>query len=281
MARPVYQRRPPHFQNQLGRYRAAGYNVRGAVIDTKGLIAIAIGCTPGSGSRVLRDILDTSPQVHMDPGFDPKTKDSIGSRSFLHSKDRSPETISSHIEKFVAEIIGSIPDGRLGQYRYFGWKNPNNIRFIDLLFEILPGFRFLHLLRDPAALARGRRQSKMYRDRLKMGAIAPGTSRKRDSLEQWQSLNLPVWRTYRDQPNYLVVHYEDIIMRPAETVRAVFGWLGVQAFDLEAALASIAPPPDPISRGNGVDVSIIAEACELLGYGYRLRRESTDAPFAV
>jgi len=247
------------------------------MIDTKGLTPIAIGCTPGSGSRVLRDILDASPQVRMDPGYDPKTKDSIGSRRFLGSRERSPATACPLIEEFMAEIIAGISEGQLAQCRYFGWKNPGNIGFIDRFFEIDPRFRFFHLLRDPAALARGRHQGKNFRKRQQRGAVPAGMSRKRDALERWQDDNLPVWQAYRDQPNYFVVRYEDIITRPEETVRAVFAWLDVEDFDLEAALASIAPPPDPISRGNDVDVSIIAGACELLGYGHRVRGRPSDA----
>ena len=247
------------------------------MIDTKGLIPLAIGCTPGSGSRVLRDILDTSPQVCMDPGYDPKTKDSIGSRSFIHSKDRSLETVSPLIEAFMAEIVASIPPERLPEHRYFGWKNPGNIRHIDALFRLHPGFRFFHLLRDPAAFVAGRLQSKMYRARQAAGFVKPGVSRKRDLLQRWQAENLPVWQEYHGNPNYLLVHYEDIITQPEQSVRDIFAWLGVDQFDMEAALAAIAPPPNPISRGDGIDVSIIAEACELLGYGYRVRGRTADS----
>jgi hypothetical protein len=247
------------------------------MIDTKGLIPIAIGCTPGSGSRVLHDILNAAAQIRMDPDVGPVTKDSVGSQRFVHARGNSREALRRLIEELMAEIIDGIPSEQLHKFRYFGWKNPYNIRVIDLFFEISPAFRFIHLLRDPAALARGKRQKMLYRDGLGSGTITPGTNRKRVSLQRWEVENLPVWQRYHDQPNYLVVHYEDIVLRPEETVRSVFAWLRIEEFDLRAALSSIAPPPDPISRGNGVDVSIIADACELLGYGHRVRSQQADA----
>ena len=58
-------------------------------------------------------------------------------------------------------------------------------------------------------------------------------NRRRVSLRRWEAENVPVWQAYRDHPNYLVMHYEDIILRPGETMRSVFDWLDVQEYDMQ------------------------------------------------
>ena len=83
-------------------------------------------------------------------------------------------------------------------------------------------------------------------------------------------INLPVWRRHRENPRYRLVRYEEVIGRPRESMEALYTWLGVGTDGLDAAFRVPAPPADATSRGDGVDVSPIAEAVAALGYGHRL-----------
>jgi hypothetical protein len=240
------------------------------MIDTKGLYPVAIGCTGGSGSRVLREILGASPQIFMDQDCSANSKDSQKSKTFLHQVELPPETIMRLIEEFLLTILIQIPPGVESRYKYFGWKNPPNIRHVDMLLQVHPELRFLHLIRDPAAVARGGQQKKVYKREKANGHLDPAMDRDEFTLTRWVNQNLPVWKKYKDHPRYLLVRYEDMINKPEKTVQWIFDWLGVDEFSMSEALAAVTPPEDAISRGNDVDITIISEAAKKLGYGYRV-----------
>ncbi len=240
------------------------------MLDTGKISLIAIGCTGGSGSRALRDILAAPPEIFMDQDCQPASKDSRKSHTFLGITDAPPEVIGRLIEQFMGTILNQIPSRKEPCYKYFGWKNPRNLLHVDLLIQIHPELRFLHLIRDPAALTRGNRQRVEYYRRVAAGEISPDTDRDEFILVRWANLNLPVWKRHKDNPRYLLVRYEDLLNAPDYIVRRVFDWLGVKTFRMSDALAAIAPPEDAITRGDKVDVSMIAEAASQLGYEYRL-----------
>lgn len=236
------------------------------MIDTKGLYPIVIGCTGGSGSRVLRNILTASPQVHMDQHVTRGSRDSLEYKTLFALEGVPLETLRPLIEGFMITILDQIPAGEEASLKYFGWKNPQNLLHIDVHFEIHPELRFLHLIRNPAALARGNLQNWVYQKKQSKGEIAPGTMPDEWILCRWVQKNLWVWRKYRDQARYLMVRYEDMISASETTVQTIFDWMGVTEFRMSEALAAIDPPEDAISRGRGVDVSIISEALHELGY---------------
>jgi len=240
------------------------------MLDTRGLYPVAIGCTGGSGSRVLWDILETSPQIFMDRDYHENTKDSRKSKKILKFVDAPSETICRWLEKFMMTILDQIPAGEETRYQYFGWKTPRTVEYVDALFQVHPELRFLHLIRDPAAVARGGQQNKFYTRKKAKGKIDPNAERDEFILARWAKQNLPVWKKHKDNPRYLLVRYEEIINRPEQTIQRIFDWLGVTEYKMSEALAVITSPADAISRGDNVDVSMIAEAVQQLGYGHRL-----------
>jgi hypothetical protein len=240
------------------------------MIDTRGLKVVTVGCTGGSGSRLLRDILEASPQIFMDQDCSPNSKDSQGSKIFLDLMDAPSETIRQLIEDFMQTILRQIPEGHESRYKYFGWKNPRNRKYVDELLAIHPELRFLHLLRDPAVIARGSLWQKGFKRRLANGKISEEANRDELILKRWARQNLPLWEKYKDHPRYLLVRYEDLINAPATTAKDIFQWLGVKQYEMRQVLSVITPPKDALTRGGDVDVSIIAGAVRQLGYGYRL-----------
>jgi hypothetical protein len=240
------------------------------MLDTRGISPVVIGCTGGSGSRALRDILAASPEIFLDQDCSPTSKDSRKSQTFLGLTDAPSEVVRRLIEEFMETILYQIQSGKEPCYQYFGWKNPRNLLHIDLLFHIHPELRFLHLIRDPAALTKGKRQRSDYGRRVATGEISPDADRDQYILVRWAKWNLPVWENHKDNPRYLLVRYEDMVSAPENTVRWIFEWLGVKEWRISEAIAAIAPPEDAITRADNVDLSVIAEAAQRLGYGYRL-----------
>lgn len=243
------------------------------MIDTKGLTPVVIGCKGGSGSRVLRDLLTVSPQIFMDQLTSANSKDSRKCAAFTTLAKAPFEARLADFERFVHSILQQIPADRLAKLRYFGWKRPMMVRHVGFLFRALPEMRFLHLIRDPAAVATGRLWRKGYKRWLMHGKVGPDFDYYGVILQRWVVANLPVWRRFKDNPNYRLVRYEDLVLNPRESVPALFAWMGVTEFDLEAALAMIRPPDNALERGSEVDLSPIAAAVRELGYGHRLEQQ--------
>jgi hypothetical protein len=235
-------------------------------METRGLSPVVIGCTGGSGSRALRDILEASPKIFLDQACSPNSKDSKASKSFLEMKDAPAEVRRPLLEAFVQFLLAQIPEGEENRYQYFGWKNPRNLHHLDLLMEVHPELRFLHLVRNPAAIAAGSLWKKGQKRAQQSGWHMPKENPELFLLVKWAHQNFPVWQKYQSHPRYRLVRYEDLLTKSTETIHGLFAWLGVAEYDLDKALAVLTPSEDALTRGSAIDLSLIAEAVTSLGY---------------
>ncbi len=242
------------------------------MIDTKGLFPVVIGCSGGSGSRALRDILEASPKIFLDQECSPNSKDSKESKSFLELQEAAEEVRRPLVEAFLQFLLAQIPAGQESRYQYFGWKNPRNLHHIDLLLETHPELRFLHLIRNPAAIAAGSLWKKGQKRAKQSGWFVPENNPELFLLVKWAHQNLPVWQKYQNHPRYRLARYEDLLTNGAATIHELFAWLGVAEYDPDKALAALTPSADALTRGGEIDLSLIAEAVTALGYGARLAR---------
>ena len=168
------------------------------------------------------------------------------------------------------DILAQIPSGDTVRYQYFGWKNPRNLAIIDDLLTVHPGLRFLHLIRNPAAMVNSSHPRKRYKQQRAKGNATALAGRSPFILNGWVSQNLPVWEKYKDNPRYLLVHYEELIESSRQTIQNIYNWLNIKTEINPNILSAISPPADAISRSAGVDISSIADAARELGYGYQL-----------
>lgn len=238
-------------------------------METQGLSPVVIGCSGGSGSRALRDILEASPKIFLDQACSPNSKDSKESKSFLELKDASAEERRPLIAAFMHFILAQMPEGAHGHYQYFGWKNPRNLHHLDLLLEMHPQLRFLHLVRNPAAIAAGSLWKKGQKRAKQSGWHVPQKNPELFLLVKWAHQNFPVWQKYQNHPRYRLVRYEDLLTHGAETIHALFAWLGIAEYDLAQALAVLTPSADALTRGADIDLTLIAEAVTGLGYSLK------------
>jgi len=195
------------------------------------LAPVVIGCTGGSGSRMLRDILAASPEIYMDQDCSENSKDSRGSKVFLDRDDIDSGEYRSLVEQFMESLRGRIPLEVVGRTKWYGWKNPRNIHIAELLLDIHPSLRFLHLVRDPATLVDGSQARKKYKEVRARGDTDGESDREAFVLARWARVNLPLWRRQRDNPRYCLVHYEDLVRCPTEAIESLFAWLGLDMRD--------------------------------------------------
>lgn len=150
--------------------------------------------------------------------------------------DPGPE----HFKAVAGGLFGGMFPGRA--LRIVGDKMPIGPAWEDLpfLFERLPGFRIVAMVRNPADTVRS---SLVRREATRRGRDAWPIRTVQDAMAQWVS----AWRTVqslKDQygPAVAVIKYETLCARPQETVDALYGWLGLPPHPVSLPISSL--PPD-------------------------------------
>jgi hypothetical protein len=255
------------------RFRFSVETLRPATADDRKLLnavsmnPVVIGCSAGSGSRLLWEILAASPDIHLDSECGPHARDSRGSQVFLDADSAlSRLERQSLVIAFMARILRQIPDRDHAKYRWFGWKNPRNLRIIDDLMAVHPQLHFVHLVRNPAALVNSRLPQRFYQRQLIERGPNAHRSLEEFVLTAWAHQNAPVFHQYATHPRYRLVRYEDLLRSPRETIESLFAWLGVSTESWRAAALCVSPPADAVTRGTGVSLDFIEHAALQLGY---------------
>ena len=113
-----------------------------------------------------------------------------------------------------------------------GDKTPAHLAYTDTLLEWFPGGRIVHMLRDPRAVYVSdlrRRRGKLRRPYswvahiplvLRMLLLVQVTLVWRDAARRH-------FKLVADRDQYMLVRFEDLVRRPAETLPRVFGFVGV------------------------------------------------------
>ena len=155
----------------------------------------------------------------------------------------------------------------------WGWKAPPSIFLLPFFFRVLPGFRFVHVLRDgrDMAYSRNQRQVDMYGEDLVEGGVPLGSPA--GSIAVWTKANTAAARFGEEEMGdlYLRMRYEDLCARPEAEIARLLAFLELEG-DPEELAAAVAPPPT-LGRWREQDPAVIAEleriaqpALERFGY---------------
>jgi hypothetical protein len=182
---------------------------------------------PRTGSTLLRRILNAHSDVAIPPEspflIDYLTAEQVPTARRLDLLVRDPdyrawrqgvtsELQATDVPSGVAEIH-ALYAAAVGKSRW-GHKTPRFVRHWERLARWFPGARFIHLARDPRAVAASLRGSAAHRSH----ALAAAQRWRLDTahgLEMERALGSRAWR----------VHYEDIVRRPEATVQQVCQFL--------------------------------------------------------
>lgn len=103
-------------------------------------------------------------------------------------------------------------------------KTPAHITVLDDIREVLPEARFIHIIRDPRAVAAS--LAAAGRD---WGSSWASTSAVHNA-RRWASNVADGIRLRNSDPAaYFEVRYEDLLDDPAENLEAIFAWLGIDS----------------------------------------------------
>ena len=102
-----------------------------------------------------------------------------------------------------------------GKVRW-GEKTPGNLFYADILWEMFPGARFVHVVRDPRAGVSSMMQADFFPDDVVFNAM----SRRKFMTSGRDILEASVPATHRT-----LLRYEDLVLNPEETVRSLCAFL--------------------------------------------------------
>lgn len=198
-----------------------------------------VGC-PRSGTTLLQQMLDAHPAIAVAP------ETHFIRRFWLH-RARYPMDTIEEIRLLVDAIIAlpEFSEMRLDPHHYrsdaiqlrdhssllrlllsqfairqgkqiVGEKTPNHLLYMEILKELFPDARFVHLVRDPRAVVNSWRTVPWSRG-----------SPRRDA-EVWQRYESTARKQYRQLGDAIItIYYEDLLTNPRAVLSEVCGHLGV------------------------------------------------------
>lgn len=138
--------------------------------------------------------------------------------------------------------------------RGLGAKFPVHYSHTDKLLEWFPDCRLLHTTRNPKATYASQAAKYLRKD---MGALTRGFTR----FQHFVHINIQTaWtarlhRRLQGLPNYRLVRYEDIVLRPEEEIGAICDFLDVQFLPAMLNPHQYGSSFDTIGKSTGVDRS--------------------------
>ncbi len=110
-----------------------------------------------------------------------------------------------------------------------GAKFPLNIMYSELLFEWFPEAKIIHLVRDPRAIYASmvKKDMKNKGIKSKMGAVHIYLYRFFYLIQQYKKA-AQIHQKHKNDKNYLLVKFEDLILQPEDTLRVITKFLDVE-----------------------------------------------------
>ena len=220
-----------------------------------------IGATGGSGTRVVARIVLRC-GMYIGKKLNAQ-KDSLDIGGFL-TRWVGQYLAAGHEPDFEHVMRGDLvraleAHGMPADGAPWGWKAPPSIFLLPFFSRALPGFRFVHMLRDGRDMAYSRNQRQLDR----YGEMLLGDGVEFDSpagsIAVWTQANLAAARFGEEQmgERYLRIRYEDLCAHPEAEIAALLAFLELEGDPAE--LASAVVPPATLGRWREQDQAVIAE----------------------
>ncbi len=148
----------------------------------------------------------------------------------------------------------------------WGWKEPRSIYLISLFNSVMPGFRFLHFIRDGRDMAFSENQQQLKKHgSAVLSSDTAGWKQPIRSIALWAHVNSQA-ADYgeRNMPGrYLRVRFEDLCSDPAAIVGQIYEFFGLRG-DVAEAAAEV-QPPQTLGRWRKARKGTVADLHEVAG----------------
>ena len=193
---------------------------------------ILIGGCGRSGTTLLRVILDSHPNLCCGPEsnlflVDKTHRLSLERIAFKFdlsvARVVEMEQASTSLAEFIDRFFAAYAAAR-GKPRW-AEKTPKNVTALDFIIAHYPSAQFLHVIRDGRDVAcslRTHPRHKVVNDQL-----VPLNTRNpwQPGVLRWVE-DVRAGLAYRSDPRYREIRYEDLVIKPEPTLRALFEFIG-------------------------------------------------------
>lgn len=198
--------------------------------------------SPRSGTTWVQSLLDCHPEVatcretHLFSGYIEQLRDR------WRFDDRRKEQYESYYRvglptvlgrdefldlcgNFAEEVLHRVAGGQVGRTDVVVEKTPHHARCADLILELFPEARFVHVIRDPRAVVASLRKASQGWGHY----WTPDSTI--DSIRLWKK-NVECGREIADlTPRYMELSYETLHDETLATTRTMFDWMGLDSDD--------------------------------------------------
>lgn len=140
-----------------------------------------------------------------------------------------------------------------------GEKTPTHLNYVETLLEWFPDARVIHMLRDPRAVYASDRYRRQTRDRFHYSLMRKVPLLLESYLlilysVSWRRALKKHERLLKRYPGkYMLVRFEDVVKKPAETLPAVFSFLNVAMPESVVSDVEVPARHGMRSSGEGID----------------------------
>ena len=189
---------------------------------------VIVGCGR-SGTTLLRVMLDSHPNICCGPESEVFLDKRLKLEVLAERFDMPPRTLAriyrragsraEFIEKFFAEYCRVTGKPRWAE------KSPRNISDLPFIFRAFPNARVLHIIRDGRDVACSLRTHP--RHKVVDGELVPLNTWKPidQCIQRWIDA-IELARSYRSDPRWAEVRYEELVGHPREAMAAVLEFIG-------------------------------------------------------
>ncbi len=138
-------------------------------------------------------------------------------------KAQSPKRLQT-----VADSLRNSQSTDCRSYARWGWKEPNTHIFLPYLADIIPGLKYVHVVRNGLDMAFSDNQNQLKNwGRYILGPEFSKTPSASQKLDFWIVANLRAIQTGREKlgNNLFVLDYDELCTMPEKTLPALLGFL--------------------------------------------------------
>ena len=201
--------------------------------DHLGEHLIFVGGSPRSGTTMLQSMLNRHPAIFGGPEFDliPTITNLRNQLLASHDNGRIDSFCDkTHIDRGIAQLIEELllPAATRNGKQWLSEKTPMNVLVFDPLLDILPRARFIHLVRDPRAVALS---MLAVADRYRQKGMEPPTMIANPGQvihTILQHVKAGVEASHKSPERVHTLKYEALLLKPHQATRDICMFLGLE-----------------------------------------------------
>jgi hypothetical protein len=184
----------------------------------------------GRGHRRLRSTRDVDELLRAIVRSSAFTESGVDADAFRRACMRTDRSHGAILTTWLRQF------GDLHDASVVGEKTPNHVRHINELTALVPGARFVHIVRDPRGVVNSVRATPWSKGACVLDAGV------------WDRSVRDARRAERQGRPVLTIRFEDLVTQPEQTLRPVLQFIGVEFDPVVLAHESVADPTVNVER---------------------------------